>query len=134
MPTKVITYKDELYNVTLTVRNATVLDGMTRSVLLAQMFAQPLEETVSPELARFRRVLLLHTYPACLAATGFKNRKATRTITAEITPEEFFQLPETLVKEWETAVFEINSHWNPIRASDEEETEGEAKEPSDLKS
>lgn len=133
MATKAITYKDDLYDVTLTVKCATVLDGMTRSVLIAQMFSKAANEDLTAEKARLRRVLLLHTYPACVAATDFENRTAKRKLTAELSPEEFLQLPDGLVFEWEKVVFELNPHWDIGKVPDKK-TEGEAKEPSDDKS
>jgi len=135
MITKEIVYKDDQYNVTLTVKQATVLDGMTRSVLIAQMFAQPIDENITEEKARFRRVLLLHTYPACIAATDFKNGKAKKKLTAEIASEDFLRLPDSLVYEWEKAVFELNPHWEVgKKPTKKEETKGEAAEPNGDKS
>jgi len=132
MTTRVIQFKDNDYDVTLTVRSATVLDGMTRSVLIAQMFAQPFDASKADVTARLRRVLLLHTYPGCIAATSFENQEAKKLLDTTLTPEDFLGLPEALVLEWEKVVFELNPHWITERTS-EKETKGEANEPNDKK-
>lgn len=132
MTTKVIQFKDDEYDVTLTVRSATVLDGMTRSVLIAQIFAQPFDASKAEIKARLRRVLLIHTHPACIAVTDFENREAKKVLDATLTSEDFLGLPEVLVLEWENVVFELNPHWEAERSS-KKETKGEAAEPNDKK-
>jgi len=132
MTTKVIQFKDDEYDVTLTVRSATVLDGMTRSVLIAQIFAQPFDASKAEIKARLRRVLLIHTHPACIAVTDFENREAKKVLDATLTSEDFLGLPEVLVLEWEHVVFELNPHWEAERSS-KKETKGEAAEPNDKK-
>lgn len=132
MTTKVIQFKDDDYDVTLTVRSATVLDGMMRSVLIAQTFAQPFDFDKADEIARLRRILLLHAYPGCISVTNFENRDAKKVLDATLTHEDFFGLPELLVLEWEMLVFELNPHWESERTS-KKKTKGEASEPNDKK-
>jgi len=124
-------YKSDKLNVVFTVRQATVFDGMNRSVLLSQMYSTtPSGEDMS-EVERLRRMLLIRTYPACLAVTSVINR-GDDAILMDMTPEEFLQLPDVLVMQWEEVVFRLNPHWVIRRRSSQENVpEGEAKEPSE---
>jgi hypothetical protein len=124
-----IEYKDGQYDVVLTVRQATVLDGMERSAIVANMFAQNPHSADMTDIQRYRRVMLLQTYPACLAATNIESR-GMKELSTDLTPEEFLGLPEVLVKQWEDTVFRLNGHWL-FRAVVKEDATGEAHEPND---
>jgi len=132
--TTVVEYKDEEYDVTLTVRRASALDGIDRSIRVAQIYG-PRRKKGEPEEVRstrdqLRRILLLQGYPACLAVTSIESR-GKKTLSVELLPEEFLQLPDELVFHWEIAVFDLNPHWVVKAPDDEDDEEGEATEPDD---
>ena len=136
MTQKVLTYKDENYNVDITVRQATVADGIHRSVLVAQMYTLPaVTDTKLASESRITRLLLLHTYPACLSVSTFKHRKSVKKLEEDMSTDAFLALPDVMVFQWEQIVFELNPHWDIQRAAKEsvEETKGEALEPNDEK-
>lgn len=131
MPVERIEYKDDKYDVVLTVRQATVIDGMNRSVLVSKMYALAPTRDGASEVEQFQRVVLIQTYPACLAATDIESSGEVE-LTTSITPEDFLLLPEVLFKQWEEAVFRLNEHWIFRRTSSAEgDTEGEASEPNE---
>ena len=133
MKKTVVTYKDDEYDVELTVRQATVMDGMDRSAKMALIHAQPFDAEGATATARFRRYMLMQTYAACLSVTEIVNH-GTKKLKPDISPEDFLELPDSLVLVWDRAVFELNSHW-VIRVKEEDEkTLGEAPAPSTAKS
>src|SRR3990172_4408689 len=106
---RTITY--EGYKVTVTVADAEM--GMYRTLLIEQAQAEEDEaEKTAPRsetnLKGFAK-RLLHTilYPSLIAAVvdheGFEIWPVPFTV--------FAKLPEPLVIEWETAVFDLNKHW-----------------------
>lgn len=134
MKEETIEYKNDKLNVVLTVRQATVMDGMNRSVLLAKMYGDTPDIDSLSDVERLRRMLLVRTYPACLAVTSVINR-GEDAILMDMTPEQFLTLPDALVMQWEDAVFRLNPHWViRRRTSQEDDEEGEAKEPNEEKS
>jgi hypothetical protein len=138
MKTQKVLYKDEEYDLELTVRQATVADGMERSVRLAQLHgsratkAQDTAKLQENLKDRMHYLLLLQMYPACMAVTDIVSRGSIK-VTAEMSPEEFMQLPDKLVVDWERVVFALNEHW-VMRRSEESDEKGEGKEPSDATS
>lgn len=125
-----IEYKNDEYDVKLSVRQATVLDGINRSALVSRMFIEIPHDDEASEVERYRRVLLLQTYPACLTATDIESN-GTKELTSNITPEEFLTLPDALVKQWEDTVFRLNPHWVFRRPTTAEDISGEASEPNE---
>ena len=115
------------------VSEATSLMGMKRSILVSQAIAdirdeQDLEDDAKlPDnievMARF--FLRRHTFPNCLACL-----LETEGFSADLTFEEFVELPDVFVAEWETAALSLNSHWE-LRTKEEEKAEKEKKEPSE---
>lgn len=130
MKEETIEYKDGALNIVLTVRQATVLDGMTRSVRVAQMYAKPLEGEDVSDVERMQRLMLIQAYPACLTVTSVVNR-GEDAISMDMTPEEFLALPDILVIQWEEVVFRLNPHWVVKRRSQAEEDLGEVSEPNE---
>jgi len=126
-----VKYQDDEYNVVLTVRQATVADGMDRGSRMAVMYSQPFDHATATAAERMTRYMLFQTYPSCLAVTEFVST-GTKTLDANISPEEFLELPDSLVFVWDRAVFELNPHW--AKSDREEETRGEAQAPSTAKS
>ena len=153
MATKVLEYMDEDYNAHLTLQSASVRQGMKRTQLArAQSIALRLEEPIAkageekeaesmPGLAFDERIIRIFTYPACLGAltkvdnVADKDGKApVKLMPDEPTLEEFFELPDTLVNEWEELAYVLNPHWAPrFREADETGKPVEAKEDEDAK-
>jgi hypothetical protein len=100
---KTITHDD----LTITLRTATVLDGMRRGELLGQAFEHPNSDTLVQTAA-------IVFYPPCVACSDWKG-----------TLDEFMALPETLVDEWLAAAYELNPHWQqkPEPDADQEKKE-----------
>lgn len=151
MATRVLEYVDEDYNVHLTLQGASVRQGMKRTQLArAQTIALRLEEPVAgkeekeeakSEVALDERIIRIFTYPACLGClvkvdnvADKDGRTPTKLLPDEPTLEEFFDLPDTLVNEWEGLAYTLNPHWAPrFREPDEEGKPGETKEDEDAK-
>jgi len=111
---KVIEYKDDDLDVRLTINRATVRIGMMRTLL--QEKARVAAHERSPEAITddelWNDIELwsqINFFPSLIAATsdakGFEEWPPTY--------EQFLELPELLVMEWESAVFELNPHWRP---------------------
>lgn len=93
----------------VTVTAATALVGMRRTRL-------KLEARQADEQDIDRRWLRELTYPDLVAAV----------VDAQGFPEwpigfkEFLELPDSFVVKWEGAVYDLNSHWLPVRDEDTE--------------
>lgn len=103
----------------LEVHAATTKSGMKRG----QLSASAKDET-EPLLWYARRFM----YPDCLACTsGELNGKPV----AELTFEEYMELPDQLTEAWLAAVYEVNPHWAPqLPESNAEQEEKKASPPS----
>jgi hypothetical protein len=116
--TKTVEYELDGQAVRLTVGRATALVGMRRSVMVFNARAELKDKPVDTALSVLRTI----TYPdltACLvAAEG---------IPAEISFEDFCNLPDDLIALWEDAVYEVNPHWNPAGTPEEVASEAEKK-------
>ncbi len=89
------------------VSEANVLQGMKRSRLKFEA-----GEIADPDM----RILRLLVYPELIAAA----RSVTiNGIEAAPSFDDFVQLPEAFVKQWEDAAFECNPHWLPPDEDDE---------------
>lgn len=132
MQTKTVIHDSQGEPLRATVSEATSLMGMKRSVLISQALAdirdeQGLKEGEDlPDNVEIMARLFLrrYTFPNCLAclveAEGFA---------ASLPFEEFSNLPDRFVAEWEEAALSLNSHWKP-RTDEEEKEEIKKKEPS----
>jgi len=129
----VVTYKDDDYDVELTIRQATVMDGMDRSANMALIHAQPFDVGKASNTDRFRRFMLMQTYSACLAVTEIVNH-GTKKLKKDISPDDFLELPDGLVVPWDNTVFELNPHWVMRTKEDDEKSSGEVLAPSAAKS
>lgn len=160
METKVIQYKDSEFNVEIVVRKARLIDGIRRTVLIARERALMLaaygvkpkdddaKETAELQAAAamsgeesYLWVYRMHTYPPCVAATvEIKNLEGAEVeLSKDISPEDFLELPEALVMQWESGVLEINPHWifrsaKEVKAGETPEEAGEENEPADSSS
>jgi hypothetical protein len=107
MKTKTISYEDDDVQAAITVRAATVRDGMQRGRLLAQAFEHPESDDTLQTLR------VIH-YPACVsAAEGQIVLEGASAAVDQLAFKAFIGLPERLVEMWLTAVYEINPHWSP---------------------
>lgn len=111
---KVVDYELDGQAVRLTVTRATTLTGTRRSILIykaleeVQKDIQKANEDGREEPEDAIKVLKTSTYPTIVAGT-----KQVEGIPWPLSFDEFCELPDSLVFEWENAIFELNPHWNP---------------------
>ena len=126
-----VEYQDSEYNVTILVQQATVRMGWQRATLTAHFEGQlkQLPATEQGDLAT--RYIVFRTIPELLAATvHIKNSKgAKKKLDKGLSLQEWLDLPEALVLNWERAVYKLNPHW--VIKPPEEEKQGEAPKPGD---
>ncbi len=114
--TKVVKYGK--YRVVVGV--ATVLDGIRRTTLAAKAIAEEQSAGESNDMEYvLRRFAHTVVYPAMVASvkeqSGFD--------TWPIPFDEFCQLPDDFVLQWEAATYELNPHWSPQPPATEAEVE-----------
>jgi len=141
----VVEYRDDDYNIEITVVQASLERGFTRASLSqrmdAQLRARKIEEGAEIGNELQYRFVAIRTYPEVMAATKqIKNvpdasGKSTSQLSLPMSFEDFIALPEALVMLWEQAVYAMNPHWVPKRPKEEAEggeaeKQGEPKEPS----
>jgi hypothetical protein len=146
MAVRTVEYQDEDHNVIITLRRASLLDGMERTLkiegellgrLREEKEAEDREET--PEEPTSVRFIKMYTYPNCVSCvSSIENVPVDDDGTMppkllspadEIPFEEFANLPEQLVLMWHEAALELNPHWVIALPGTREEAEGEAEEP-----
>lgn len=100
--TKTVTYKDDAYDVTLVVRQASRRDRIRFDQLRfgGQRPIGSLEERVATHDG-------LDSYAACMAVTEIEGLEVGSL-------DQFLDLPDALVDEWFAAVVEENPHWFPF--------------------
>lgn len=98
----VIEYSKEGINVTLTVRQASVRDRLQRNAIFNALPDPADDEGLEAYYYRS------HVYANCMACTDIAGD------ITELTPDEFLDLPDELVKRWADAAFEENPHWFPF--------------------
>lgn len=130
MKTKTITHDGQGQPLKVTVREATSLDGMKRSLLINEAIAeirdgQQGEPSDNIEIMA-RSFLRRYTFPNCLACV-----LETEGLSLDLDFEEFANLPDVFVGKWEQAALELNSHWQLQASEKDEETEEKKKEPSE---
>lgn len=102
----------------ITVRQATVLDGMRRGRLIGEGLNA---EESDPE----RKIARVALYPAAMAALVTLISGSSPERGREMAFDDFCSLPEAVVEAWLAAVYELNPHWQPG------ETETAAEKKSD---
>lgn len=141
MPTREIVYRDDQYNVTIYVKSATVLDGIQHSVytLEAQDYFfswQHKNEGASVLERNYMYIMCVLTYPAVRAATDKitnhrEEGKTYKQLRVPTSVDAFLKLPDTLVRLWSEAAFEVNPHWMiDLDQATGDDASGEAQEPS----
>lgn len=132
--TETLEYQDDEYHVILTLRRATVKQGITRSTLIneALLEARQQQRGKTPDPATLgESIIRTYTYPSCVAALvkvenkSVKGKPPAMKVPDEPTFEEFLDLPDGLAFQWEELAMKLNPHWAPRFP---EETE-EGKEP-----
>lgn len=100
MRQEVVDYKDDTYDVLITVRAARVIDGIRRTCIMAEQIGEPVEA---------------YLYPTCICSVdSIENRDpGKKQLSQYLTAEEFLELPEALVILWEEAAYRANPHWEP---------------------
>jgi len=138
MKQSTFSFKDDTVDVTITVQQATMRQGLLRAVLLARGYAipaDPADETREGLLATVSRYAAVSTVPAIVSATvGVTNGESAQTkIDLEALLEDpmcLLDLPEELTNQWEREILKLNPFWvHPI--TEKEIAEGEAEEPED---
>lgn len=102
-----VNYDDGAVRAQLEIAPATVLTGFRRGVL------QRLRDADDPnDVALLRRF----TWPDLKAATtaGHIHWDQGEINVSDLTFEQWIELPEALVVEWENVVYEVNPHWMPV--------------------
>ncbi len=139
---QVIEFADGEIDVKITLRSATVRDGLRRVAyrqegedLLKVEKAKEVTTTLESRLLLSETWLSLIVWPCCMACVaGIDNKPdSTRKILVPMDLEDFMNLPEALAIAWENGAFEMNPHWTPpSRDTEGELTEqGEESEPDD---
>lgn len=93
----------------VTVRRATVRDGLERGSLISRAVEKPQED----EIAQTAAVVL---YPSAVACSDFELVDASEKVDREgkyITLDYFLSLPEDFMNRWLEAVYALNPHWSP---------------------
>jgi len=123
-------YKDDDYDVAITVRQADVRAGVLRSTILGEQFRafrKAEEEHPDQPPNIIERAIATLTYPACIAAVlKIENTDLNKPAKLQLplTLEQFMALPDALAYLWEEAALHVNPHWAPRAPA------GEGKEPS----
>ncbi len=118
--TETISYDNEEENLHLsvTISRATAEMGMVKTLLSssAREFAEEIKD-FSDVRKIAKRLTISMVYPSLVSAAvenvGF--------ITWPPSYEEFLNLPDTFISEWERKTYELNSHWRPRIAPTPEE-------------
>jgi len=138
-----VAYRDDGYDVVISVRRATVLDGMRKAILDVEAQSEimgvtsesaPTEVDAVPEKwSGYLRFMVSEAYPCCIAAIEkIENAEdAKKVLSKDMTFNEFAALPDALFQQWQKAVYELNPHW--VYQSPETK-EGEESEPADSES
>ena len=132
MKSATVVYEDDNYDVEITVRQATVLDGMRRAILEIEASAESLV-VVEEKHAGYLRFMISEVYPSCMASIeSIENGEdAKKKLSKEMSFDEFASLPDALFQQWQKVVYELNLHWVYRRP---ETKQGEEKEPTDSES
>lgn len=132
MRSEKVTYADGEYDVVISIRQATVLDGMRRSILEVEAAADPLD-LVEEKYIGYLRFMVSEAYPTCMAAVEkFENgENAEKKLSKDMSFEDFANLPDALFQEWQKVAYRLNPHWVYRKP---ETKEGEEQEPTDSES
>ena len=132
MRSEKVTYTDDNYDVVISVRQATVLDGMRRAILDIEASAESLD-LVEEKHAGYLRFMVSEVYPSCMASIeSIENGEdAEKKLSKEMSFDDFASLPDALFQQWQKVVYDLNPHWVYRRP---ETKQGEEKEPTDSES
>lgn len=132
MKSVTVVYKDDNYDVGITVRQATVLDGMRRAILEIEAATESLN-LVEERYAGYLRFMTSEVYPSCMASIEEieNGEDAKKKLSKDMSFSEFADLPDALFQQWQKVVYELNPHWVYRRP---ETPEGEEKEPTNSES
>lgn len=124
-----VEYSDDSYDVTITVRQASLSDAFKKYALAAKQEAEIQRRDDEGDPVDFRvRWAARRTLPDLYGATvEIINAKGAKLkLPEEMGIDDFMQLPEALIILWERATYGVNPHWMPRRKDDES---GEESEP-----
>lgn len=112
MKTKEIQFEQDGFKASVVVAEANVLRGTKRTRLR-------IDGSNSEEKDRDRQIVRLFIYPDLLAAAVTIDING-----AEGDPpfDDFLNLPELLVAQWEDAVYALNPHWLPNEDTEKKES------------
>ena len=130
MRSEKVTYADDVYDVVLSIRQATVLDGMRRSILEIEATAESLElDLVEEKHAGYLRFMVSEVYPSCMASIeSIENGEdAEKKLSKDMSFSEFAGLPHALFDQWQEVSYKLNPHWRYVKP---ETKKGEEKEPT----
>ena len=128
MQSEKVSYRDDDYDVVITIRQATVLDGMRRSILEIEATAESLD-LVEEKHAGYLRFMVSEVYPSCMASIeSIENGEdAEKKLSKDMSFAEFAALPDALFQQWYKATYDLNPHWVYRKP---ETKKGEEKEPT----
>jgi len=138
-----VSYRDDEYDLVLTVRQATILDGMRKAILDLEASSEiiktetkdtPTEVDAIPEKwSGYLRFMVSEAYPCCVAAIeSIENAEdAKKILSKDMTFNEFADLPDALFQQWRKAVYKLNPHWI---YKEPETKKGEENEPANSES
>ena len=133
MESKVVEYRDDEYNVRITVRRATYRDGFKRSLLTerARTAAKLENDAAGVDLSidmLADQMALMFSYPSIIACTSaIENVNPFRTaLELDVKGLAFINLPDRLVNSWEAAALILNPHWMPGGEAPEADAEIES--------
>lgn len=121
----VIEYVDDFFHLRITVRQATLREGLRRTALIARQGIRAEEELAKMEeafdaekYAEDRALLWMH--PSCIAGTESienldpekREQLSLEALAADV--QSFFELPDALMVIWEDAVIRLNPQWSPF--------------------
>ena len=128
MKESIVQYSDDNYDVTITVRQASLAAAFKSYALRAKGEAEILKREKGGMIDIYVRHTARRTFPELYGATVeiINGEDANLKLPDEMGLDEFLQLPEALIILWERATYETNPQWMPQRKADES---GEVSEP-----
>jgi len=139
MKKSVFTYTDDDYDLTITVKQATVLDGLERAALYAEIKDEEIIPFLSPRIAKNPGLVWwfkqLYADTVVLTVDIKSNDPKKSKVPKDLSFEELVKLPEVLLEGWHNTIISINPQLIPTPQPKPEKGEtveeaGEESEPS----
>lgn len=105
------------YDLVLEVQQANVLLGADYHQLCSEMRDQyPAPEEGDERFAakQMEWVVRVTRYPACITALVDVKSKGKKTVSKDMSVDDFLQLPQVLMEVWYEATLKVNPQWSPF--------------------